>query len=343
VNNTNKIALAVAIMCCAGAALAQEINPSWYVQPTVVAIKPDSNWGTSKVGWGGGLKIGMPVHQNWDLQVGLTGANSYDGPVSYHQTVLSIDALYMMSRENVRPYIVFGVGSEHDKLGNPVLTANKGALNASLGAGLQVGINDRWSLQADLRDVHGFLRGNTFGFKSSNNLYLSVGLNYAINPPPAPLPPAPPPAPVAEQPAPPPAPSAPPPPPPPHFEKVTLSATELFDFDSATLKTPQPKLDEIASALQADTSAKDVDINGYTDRIGSVKYNLKLSERRANAVRDYLIGKGVDGNRLKAHGYGKSHPVVTDCHQKKRSELIACLAPNRRAEVEQITIEKQVQ
>jgi len=138
-------------------------------------------------------------------------------------------------------------------------------------------------------------------------------------------------------------PPPPPPPPPARFEKVTLSASELFGFDSATLHMPQPKLDDIAAALQADPSITDVDITGYTDRLGSPKYNQKLSERRANAVRDYLIGKGVAANRLKAYGKGEKNPVVTDCHQKKRKELIECLAPNRRVEVEPITIERRVQ
>jgi len=121
-----------------------------------------------------------------------------------------------------------------------------------------------------------------------------------------------------------------------------MSATELFQFDKAELRMPQTRLDEIAAALQADMSITDIDVTGYTDRLGTTKYNQKLSERRAVAVRQYLIGKGIDGSRLKAVGKGESNPVV-ECHDKNRAALIACLAPNRRVEVEQITIEKRVQ
>ena len=64
-------------------------------------------------------------------------------------------------------------------------------------------------------------------------------------------------------------------------------------------------------------------------------------ERRANAVRDYLVAKGIDGARLKAYGKGETNPVVT-CTNKNRAELIKCLEPNRRVEVEQITIERRV-
>lgn len=157
---------------------------------------------------------------------------------------------------------------------------------------------------------------------------------YVAAPPPAPAP-----AVVAA--APPPVP-APPAPPPPRFEKYTLSATELFEFDSAQLRMPQPKLDEIASALGNSTEVNDVVITGYTDRIGSDKYNQKLSERRALSVKNYLTGKGVAANRLNAQGKGEANPVVV-CTDKKLPALIKCLEPNRRVEVEKITIERRVQ
>jgi OOP family OmpA-OmpF porin len=134
----------------------------------------------------------------------------------------------------------------------------------------------------------------------------------------------------------------PPPPPPvlaPRFEKYILSATELFAFDSAELRMPQTKLDEIASVLATHVDVKEVVITGYTDRIGSGTYNQTLSERRAVAVKAYLTSKGIDAKRLKAQGKGEAAAVVV-CTDKQLSTLIKCLEPNRRVEVETITIER---
>ena len=128
----------------------------------------------------------------------------------------------------------------------------------------------------------------------------------------------------------------------PRFERYTLSATDLFAFNSAELQMPQPKLDEIATALNRSREVTNVAITGYADRIGSNQYNLKLSERRAASVRDYLMNKGVDSSRMKTEGKGEANPVVV-CTNKKRADLIACLQPNRRVEVEQIVIERRVQ
>lgn len=148
----------------------------------------------------------------------------------------------------------------------------------------------------------------------------------AVAPPPAPLPE---PIPV------------PPPPPAPRFEKYTLAATELFGFDSAELRTPQPKLDDIATALGSAPGAQDVVITGYTDHLGATKYNQKLSERRAQSVKNYLTNKGVSTNRLVAEGKGEADPVVV-CATKKRIELIKCLEPNRRVEIAPITLERRI-
>lgn len=184
----------------------------------------------------------------------------------------------------------------------------KGSPYATADLGFQMSLTDRLSLQADLRTVRGRLRKHAaFGIGVSNNKYLTVSLNYALSPPP---PPPAPPVPQAQAPEVIPVPQAQapevtlvppvPPAPQPRFEKVTLSSTDLFAFNSATLTMPQPRLDEIASALAAAPSITDLDITGYADRLGSATCHLRLSARRAHAVGDYLIGKGIASGRLKA-------------------------------------------
>ena len=127
----------------------------------------------------------------------------------------------------------------------------------------------------------------------------------------------------------------------PRLERYTLSAKELFEFDKATLHKPQPKLDEIADVLRRHPQIGTVTITGYTDRLGTEAYNQALSERRANAVKGYLVEKGVASARLKAVGKGEADPVVR-CDDAAKGELIKCLEPNRRVEVESITVERRV-
>jgi OmpA-OmpF porin, OOP family len=123
-------------------------------------------------------------------------------------------------------------------------------------------------------------------------------------------------------------------------QKVTFQADALFDFDKAVLKSEgKSKLDDLASKI-GDVNLEVVVATGYTDKIGSDKYNDRLSLRRAQAVKAYLVSKGIEANRIYTEGKGKRNPVVTDCAQKNRKALIACLAPNRRVEVEVVGTSK---
>lgn len=204
--------------------------------------------------------------------------------------------------------------------------------NAKIGLGLQYALNEH----VDLRlEAERYRLDNSFGSKDNID-FISVGAVYRFgkktHPAPAPKVIEPVRQPVAVE----------PPPPAPKFKKYTLSATELFAFNSDKVKIPQPKLVEIADALKESDSPKNIVIVGYTDNLGSDEYNKKLSERRAIAVKNYIASNGVDADRLKIEGKGEADPVVT-CTNKKKAELIECLAPNRRVEIDQITVKVPVE
>lgn len=155
----------------------------------------------------------------------------------------------------------------------------------------------------------------------------------AAAPEPAP-PPQPAPAPAPRQAAPAPAP-APAPVAAPKRCDATLAfqKDETFPFDRYALTdAATARLDRDVIGKLADCAGVEaVVIEGHADRIGSQQYNQKLSERRAESVKAYLVGKGADRNAIETIGMGKTVPAKFCPDIRKRSELIACLAPNRRA------------
>jgi len=140
---------------------------------------------------------------------------------------------------------------------------------------------------------------------------------------------------------------APPPPPPakpapaakpaakpaPVAQKVTLAADVLFDFDKAILKNEgKGKLDDLAGKVKA-INLEVVIAIGHTDSIGSDAYNQKLSVRRAESVKAYLVSKGVEPNRIYTEGKGEKQPVASNKTADGR-------AKNRRVEIEVIGTRK---
>jgi len=347
---------AAATLACLGNAFAQgadTYNPNAYILLNGSAVKPDSKYPEDKTGWGGGLKYGIPLNPSWDLQVGGNYAASKDHGANVHQTLAGVDALYLFTPGGFRPFVLFGAGAARDHFGDGVNgTFRKTAPYINAGLGFQYKFTPTLGMQADIREVGTFYssRVQPYDMKHTANTYANVGLTWAFGGPPAPAP-----VPVAQTtrtvetttvttppPPPPPAP-LPPPPPAPVMKKYTLSASELFAFNSAKLGPNQPKLDEIATVMNGNTTdIPNVTIVGYTDRIGSKQYNQKLSEERANSVKAYLVGKGVAASRLTAVGKGEADPVVECKDTKKRPELIKCLEPNRRVEIEPVTFTKQV-
>jgi OOP family OmpA-OmpF porin len=156
-------------------------------------------------------------------------------------------------------------------------------------------------------------------------------------PQPAPPPPAPKPAPPPEpKPAPPPPPEKPKPAPEkpkPVAEKVTFAADVLFDFDKSVIKPEgKSKLDDISNKVRG-INLEVVIAIGHADWIGTDEYNQRLSVRRAESVKAYLVSKGIEGNRIYTEGKGEKQPVADNKTREGR-------AKNRRVEIEVIGTRK---
>lgn len=130
---------------------------------------------------------------------------------------------------------------------------------------------------------------------------------------------------------------------------ITLQSDTLFGFDKSVIRAEgKQQLDEqVIGKMKEYPQIELVLVTGHADRIGSDAYNLQLSQRRADAVKDYLVEQGIDATRIETAAKGESEPVVT-CDEVKgkasgrNRELIECLKPNRRVVVE-IKVQQPVQ
>ena len=102
--------------------------------------------------------------------------------------------------------------------------------------------------------------------------------------------------------------------------------TILFDSGRASFKKETDQVLEAMVAIFKEYPQADFSIEGHTDSVGAKSSNQKLSEKRANAVRDYLIANGISAERLSATGFGEENPIATNKTSKGRKE-------NRRVEV----------
>jgi OOP family OmpA-OmpF porin len=119
-------------------------------------------------------------------------------------------------------------------------------------------------------------------------------------------------------------------------QRVSLDADALFDFDKAVLRPEgRTMLDEFVGKLQGVDLEKIATI-GHTDRFGSPAYNQSLSERRADAVKAYLVTKGIPSTRVQTEGKGEMQPVTKsgDCQGAKSAKVVACLQPDRRVDID---------
>jgi outer membrane protein OmpA-like peptidoglycan-associated protein len=139
-----------------------------------------------------------------------------------------------------------------------------------------------------------------------------------------------------------------PPPPEPKPQRVVVKKDRIeinekiqFDFDKATIKPESHDLlNEIVAVIRKNTQIKKLSIEGHTDSDGSDKYNLVLSERRADAVRDYLVGQSIDKGMLTSKGHGESRPLADNSSDagKEKNRRVEFLITDQ----EEVTQEMEV-
>lgn len=214
-------------------------------------------------------------------------------------------------------------------LGSTNTHASERKLNAKVGLGLEYKFSEALALRGE---VERYRLNDAVGNRGDADLY-SVSLVYKLGRPASATPayqPAPEVAPVVAMPAPvivaPPAPA-------PVSEKVSFASEALFDFDQSALK-PQGKaaLDQLLGQL-TDMDLEVIVTVGHTDAVGPDTYNQKLSQRRAEAVKAYLVAQGVETSRVYTEGKGETQPVADNTSAAGR-------AKNRRVTVEVVGTKK---
>jgi OOP family OmpA-OmpF porin len=319
----------------------------WYVMPFVGYSWLDSSRLLDDgVHFGG--SIGKHLSEDWTLQLtGYTGSFDNNGkkkpswtwPASFDGSIsgASLDVMRVFDRASrFSPYVLAGLGYQNDNYKGLQGEANA---TASLGLGLMWDLyrnadgSRTVQLRPEVRERWDFQTGSTFA-----DTLAQVGIAFGWGPPR--------PAPAVEEPA---APEAPPPPPPPakcsdsdgdgvcdaddkcpdtpagtKVDKVGCPLEQtlklLFDFDSAELRPESITELERVVKFMNDVPFATAEIDGYTDSVGTDAYNLKLSDRRAKSVFDYLTSRGVDPSRLKSMGYGEANPIAPNDTAEGRQE-----------------------
>ena len=275
---------------------------------------------------GGGVYAGYQFN-NW---LGLEAGYDYLGKMKFNTSAGSDD--FKSQGFQLAAKLSYALAPSADLYGriggfaydSKAFGESKSGVAPLLAFGTEYAINRDWAARFEYQWVSKIGNKDDVGFEPDNGL-LSVGVNYrfgqqapAVAPAPAPEP-APAPAPVTVT------------------KDFSVSSDVLFDFNKATLKPAgQEALANLFAQVKAETP-KDGSalVIGYTDRIGSDKYNQALSEKRAKTVADYMISKGFPADKVSIEGRGEADPVTgTQCDGvKAKKKLISCLAPDRRVTI----------
>ena len=361
----NKKILTAALLgglAVAQAASAQEFDDRWYLTGSAGFNMQDSDRGTNDAPFGT-VGLGKFISPNWSLD----GELNYQNPnfesnqdMNWSQYGVSLDLRrhFIQEGRGWNPYLLFGLGyqkaeEEYTTTGG-LVDRKDGNLAAKVGVGLQTTFEKRVAVRAELayrgdfddQSVNPRLAGNDEDY--FGDVLASVGIVIPLGPAPV----------AAPEPAP---------------EPVAPSCTDLdddgdgvnncddkcpasqagqivgpdgcpvpvsidlkgvnFDFDKATLRSDAVSILSEASEILKRYPELRVEVAGHTDSKGSDAYNQKLSERRAQAVYDYLTSNGVEASRLQGPiGYGESRPIAPNTNEDG-SDNPEGRAKNRRTEL----------
>ena len=324
----------------------------FYIGPEVGGITASGDRGTKEHDWVYGLDLGYNINAAWTLDLNLNTARLKDEFDTGHLrlSAASLDIERVFNRQGLfAPYIGVGAGVLHYDTPFALPNRNDWFPEAGVGAFIKLWENSNasssFSLKPDIRvrwDDAG-AAGHLRDYLYTMSFVFSFGPGTKPAPsPPTPPPPPPPPAQTSPAPAPPPVTAIPDSdgdgvpdnidqcPNTPHGVAVDKVGCPLkssivlegvtFETNSAILTADsRPVLNEVADGLSKHPRLK-VELQGYTDSTGSDKYNLALSAKRANSVRDYLISQNVKSDQLTAKGFGKADPVASNATPEGRAK-----------------------
>jgi len=328
------VAAGLAVLSAGTAAGAADDVGKWYLAPMVYDVRT----GTDRMVDDGAafqLSIGKNFTDRWSAELALNHGTYKAKSSADNLTInaLSLDALRHFYRDApIHPYFLVGYvqsGESSDTTGHydrQMVQGGLGLLGHLYSASdhsavvqLRAEIKERWNVDwitnAHRGEPNDFLVG--FGFQFNWGAPAPVAAAVP-SPPPAAMPvPVPAPAPAAAPPPPPPV--AAPPPPPPAAAEVVLKGVN-FETASATLKPESTAVLDAAVANIKKCNCGRIEIRGYTDSVGKADYNQKLSERRASAVKDYLVAHGIPADMLTAQGFGEELPIASNATPAGRAE-----------------------
>jgi OOP family OmpA-OmpF porin len=292
-----------------GAASAQEPELSYFITPYIGYTWFDDKQNVDDAP-AYGVRIGYNFTKYFGLETSVEYINTnYDKDNDSRSVNIGnyrLDGIFNLLPDNqLVPFVFAGIGGQY--IDYPSGTNNRNAASVNYGAGLKLFLNESVALRADVRQIHVFQ--NIDDIDDRRDIEATLGVTYYFGGPYAE--PAPEPRSIAQA-----------TPAPVMSQKAPVVAVEPevqvlvfedihFDFDKATLKPEAKTILKRNIQLLKENPRTHVRIAGYTSASGSEEYNRKLSERRANAVKDYLINEGIiTADRLSIVGYGETRPAM---------------------------------